>query len=135
MPLAIAYGLTLVIFAVIDTLWLGAMGERLYRPLIGGVLAERFRAAPAIVFYVVYAAGLALFAVRPGLGEGWRTALVWGGLFGFFAYATYDLTNYATLRTWSLTLTIVDMAWGVVVSAASASLATLAASKVIRLVG
>lgn len=65
------------------------------------MLAESFRVAPAIVFYLLYAAGLTFFAVLPGLAEGgWRKALIWGGLLGLFAYGTYDLTNLATLKLW-----------------------------------
>lgn len=128
MNIAIAYLLTLTVFAVIDTTWLGLMGDRLYRPLIGEMLAERFRLGPAVAFYALYAAGLTLFAVLPGLAEGgWRRALVWGGLFGLFAYGTYDLTNLATLKSWSLRLSLIDMAWGATVSAtASATACALA---------
>ncbi|MGH6911300.1 MAG: DUF2177 family protein, partial [Phenylobacterium sp.] len=105
----VAYALTLAIFAVIDTAWLGLMAERLYRPSIGPMLAENFRLAPAIAFYGLYAGGLTLFAVRPGFANGdWKTALLWGGLFGLFAYGTYDLTNLATLKSWSLKLSLID---------------------------
>jgi uncharacterized membrane protein len=133
MNIFLAYVGTLVIFAVIDTAWLGLMADRIYRPLIGPMLAENFRLAPAIAFYAVYAAGLTLFAVRPGLVEGgWTTAALWGGLFGLFAYATYDLTNLATLKAWSLRLALIDMAWGVCVSAAAAASACALATRVVR---
>jgi uncharacterized membrane protein len=130
---ALAFVSTLIAFAVIDTLWLGTMADRLYRPLIGDVLAAEFRMAPAVAFYLLYAAGLTIFAVLPGLREGgWKTALMWGALFGFFAYGTYDLTNYATLKTWGLKITLIDMTWGVFVSATSSALACLAASRLAR---
>lgn len=133
MNIAIAYGLTLIVFAVIDTLWLGLMGDRLYRPLIGSMLADNFRLAPAIAFYALYAAGLTLFAVMPGLAEGgWKKALIWGGLFGLFAYGTYDLTNLATLKSWSLKLSLIDMAWGMVVSASASGAACALAMKLVR---
>ena len=133
MNILIAYAVTLVIFAVIDTAWLGFMADRLYRPLIGSLLAGNFRLAPAIAFYVVYAAGLTVFAVRPGLADGgWKAALVWGGLFGLFAYATYDLTNLATLKAWSLRLSLIDMAWGVSVSAMASAGACALASRFLR---
>ena len=81
MNIAVAYVLTLIVFAVIDTVWLGNMGNRLYRPLVGSMLADNFRLAPAIAFYALYAAGLTIFAVLPGLAEGgWKKALLWGGL-------------------------------------------------------
>ncbi|MDO9586852.1 MAG: DUF2177 family protein [Brevundimonas sp.] len=129
----VAYVLTLIVFAVIDTVWLGAMGDRLYRPLIGSMLAENFRLVPAIAFYALYAAGLTLFAVLPGLADGgWKKALLWGGLFGLFAYGTYDLTNLATLKTWSLKLSLIDMAWGVCVSAAASATACAVATRLLR---
>ena len=133
MNLLIAYALTLVIFAVIDTVWLGLMADRLYRPLIGPVLADSFRLAPAIAFYAIYAAGLTLFAVRPGLaGSDWKVAMLWGALFGLFAYATYDLTNLATLKSWSVRLSLIDMAWGLTVSAAASAIACAVALRVLR---
>lgn len=133
MNIAIAYGLTLIVFAVIDTAWLGSMGDRIYRPLIGSMLADNFRLAPAIIFYALYAAGLTIFAVLPGLSDGgWKKALLWGGLFGLFAYGTYDLTNLATLKTWSVKLTLIDMTWGVCVSAVSSGIACALATRLVR---
>nr|WP_314435188.1 DUF2177 family protein [uncultured Brevundimonas sp.] len=133
MNTAIAYGLTLIVFAVIDTAWLGSMGDRIYRPLIGSMLADNFRLTPAIVFYALYAAGLTVFAVLPGLSDGgWKKALLWGGLFGLFAYGTYDLTNLATLKTWSVKLTLIDMTWGVCVSAVSSGIACALAMRLAR---
>lgn len=133
MNVAVAYVATLIVFAVIDTVWLGAMGTRLYRPLVGEMLAEKFRLVPAIAFYALYAAGLTFFAVLPGLADqSWKRALLWGGLFGLFAYGTYDLTNLATLKTWSLKLSLIDMAWGVVVSGSAAALACAAVMRLLR---
>jgi uncharacterized membrane protein len=129
----VPYVLTLVTFALIDTAWLGLMADRLYRPLIGTMLAGNFKLAPAIAFYALYAGGLTLFAVRPGLVDGgWRTALLWGGLFGLFAYGTYDLTNLSTLKAWSLKLSLIDMAWGVCVSAAASATACALTLRVLR---
>lgn len=133
MNVAVTYVLTLVVFAGIDTVWLGTMGDRLYRPLIGSILAENFRLAPAIAFYALYAAGLTLFAVLPGLAEGgWKKALLLGGLLGLFAYGTYDLTNLATLKNWSLKLSLIDMAWGLCVSAAASASACALAGRFLR---
>ena len=130
---ALAFAAVLIIFGVIDTLWLGSMGDRIYRPLIGEVLADKFRLAPAIAFYTLYAAGLTIFAVLPGLKTGdWRTALVWGALFGLFAYGTYDLTNYATLKTWGLKITLLDMTWGVIVSGVSSAAACAVALRLMK---
>lgn len=134
MTVVTAFFLTLAVFAVIDTTWLGLMGDRLYRPFIGSMLADNFRLAPAIAFYCLYAAGLTLFAVLPGMADlNWKKALLWGGLFGLFAYGTYDLTNLATLKTWSLKLSLIDMTWGVVVSASTSAIACAAALKLLRL--
>ena len=131
---ALAFVTVLIIFSVIDTVWLGYMGDRVYRPLIGEVLAETFRLVPAIAFYTLYAAGLTIFAVLPGLKTGdWRTALMWGALFGLFAYGTYDLTNYATLKTWGLKITLMDMTWGVVVSGVSSAAACAAALRLMKM--
>ena len=95
-----AYLFTLVAFLVIDFIWLSTMASRLYRPAIGDLLAENFRLAPAVVFYLIYAAGLTFLAVRPAFLTGeWTTALLYGAVVGFMAYATYDLTNQATLKT------------------------------------
>lgn len=134
MTQALAFVTVLVIFGVIDTVWLGSMGDRVYRPLIGEVLADRFRLVPAIAFYTLYAAGLTIFAVLPGLKTGdWKTALLWGALFGLFAYGTYDLTNYATLKTWGLKITLLDMTWGVVVSGVSSAAACAVALRLTKM--
>lgn len=132
MTIAVAYLVTLVIFSIIDTAWLGTMGDRIYRPLIGSMLANDFRIGPAVVFYAMYAAGLTIFAVLPGFeGGDWKKALLWGGLFGLFAYATYDLTNLATLKSWSVKLVVIDIIWGVCVSAGSSAIACAIALKLL----
>ena len=123
-----AYVASGVVFLAGDLMWLSAMGPRLYRPALGSLLADRFRAGPAIVFYLLYVAGILIFAVEPGLREGvWRKALVSGALFGLMAYATYDLTNQATLRLWSTTVTVVDVAWGAAITALAAAAGAAAA--------
>jgi uncharacterized membrane protein len=122
-----AYLTTLAAFLGIDFVWLSLASERLYRPILKDILVDGFRPAPAIVFYLVYAAGLVYFAVRPGLAaESWRTAALNGALFGLFAYTTYDLTSQATLRNWTTTLTVADMAWGTVLSAVAAAIGVAA---------
>ncbi|MDS7594829.1 DUF2177 family protein [Agrobacterium tumefaciens] len=120
----VAYVSTLIAFLVIDFIWLSTMASRLYRPAIGDMLADSFRLAPAIAFYLIYAAGLTFLAVRPALVSGqWNTALLYGAVVGFMAYATYDLTNQATLKNWSTTLTLADLAWGTFVSASATTIA------------
>lgn len=134
MTIIITFMVTLGFFAVIDTTWLGLMGDRLYRPFIGSMLADNFRLVPAIAFYCLFAAGLTIFAVLPGIADvNWKKALLWGGLFGLFTYGTYDLTNLATLMTWSLKLSLIDMTWGVIVSASTSAIACAAALKLLHL--
>ena len=116
----IAYAATLVVMVALDMLWLGLVAKSFYQQGIGHLMAGQPNIAVAALFYLVYAIGLVVFAVAPG-GEtaGWSTTLALGALFGFFAYATYDLTNLATLKDWPLGVALVDMAWGSLVSAVS----------------
>ncbi|AHE52335.1 DUF2177 family protein [Sphingomonas sanxanigenens] len=113
MRYAIGYLATALVFGLLDFVWLTRVGPGLYRPILGDLLAPQPRAAPAAIFYFLYVLAMMIFAVGPALnGGGWRAALLWGVLLGFFAYATYDLTNHATLRVWSVKITLLDMAWG-----------------------
>lgn len=117
----VAYVVTLPIFVAIDFVWLSVMASALYRPVMGDMLIEDFRLAPAVAFYLLYVVGLTFLAVKPGLERGSpRSAALHGAILGFTAYATYDLTNQATLRNWSTTLTLADLAWGSIVSATAA---------------
>jgi len=117
-----AWVAALVPFCLLDFAWLSAMGPRLYKPALGDMVADNPRLGPAIAFYLLYLSGLVWFAVRPALAAGsWRAALLNGVLFGNCAYATYDLTNQATLRIWSMRVTILDLAWGAAVSGAAAT--------------
>ena len=119
----VAYIATGVSFALIDSVWLRTMYERLYKPEIGSLMYEGgFRLGPAVVFYLLYILGMMIFAVGPALHNGkWQTALLWGALLGFFCYMTYDLTNYATLKVWSTKVTVLDIIWGTILTG-SASL-------------
>ena len=110
-----AYIITAILFGILDALWLGTMVQRVYRPEIGAMLMDGWRPAPALIFYALYMLGIQIFAVAPALAAGkWQVAMQWGALFGFFCYMTYDLTNHATLKVWSLKVTLLDMAWGTV---------------------
>ena len=124
----IAYLATGLAFLVLDALWLSKMVPAVYRPIIGSAALDSIRIAPAVLFYALYLVGIVIFAVAPALTAGrWTIALMHGALFGFFAYATYDLTNHATLRNWSTTLSLIDMSWGTVLTAVSATAGYLAA--------
>lgn len=118
----IAYLSTGLVFLAIDAIWLTVSAQRLYRPLIGDMLLESFRLAPAVLFYVLYVAGIVVFAIAPALAsDRWMTAAVLGAFLGLLAYSTYDLTNQATLRHWPLAVTIADMFWGTFATAFSAT--------------
>ena len=119
----LAYIATGISFALIDSIWLRTMYERLYKPEIGSLMYEGgIRLGPAVAFYLLYILGMMIFAVGPALQSGkWQTALLWGALLGFFCYMTYDLTNYATLKVWSTKVTVLDIIWGTVLTG-SASL-------------
>jgi uncharacterized membrane protein len=110
------YLLTVPVFFIIDMLWLGVVAKGFYQTKLAHLLGPVHWGA-AITFYLIYIVGILLFAVIPGLeARSAEKALVWGALFGFFAYATYDLTNYATLKDWPLSVVVVDILWGVVLT-------------------
>jgi uncharacterized membrane protein len=119
--LLLAYGVTLSCFLLLDACWLTLMGPRLYRPALAQLMADDVDLLAAALFYALYVAGLLTFAVVPGLERREpRRALRLGALMGLVAYATYDLTNQATLRGWPWFLTLTDLAWGAIVSATAA---------------
>jgi uncharacterized membrane protein len=115
-----AYLAAALVMIALDLLWLGVIATTLYQQAIGHLMAERPRLAAAAAFYALYPLGLLVFAIAPQASDpAWARTLLMGALFGFFAYATYDLSNFSTLRNWPLRLTLVDMAWGTVLSAVS----------------
>lgn len=123
MAFFVAYIAALVIFGVIDILWLTFVGAKLFRDTLGDVLAQDVRMAPAIAFYLLYPLGVVFFAIAPALRDASvMTALINGAMFGLMTYATYDLTNYATVRNWTLNLTIIDLSYGAALTAATALL-------------
>ena len=126
---AIAYVATAVVFLLLDGGWLAVVGPRLYRPELGSLLADKVRLAPAVIFYVMYVAGLVAFVVQPSFAAGWTRALIWGAAFGAIAYATYDLTCAATMRTWSLKVTVADIVWGAVASGVASAAAVALVSR------
>lgn len=116
-----AYAVTAVAFLAIDYVWLARIAKPFYFSHMGTLLRERPNFGAAAAFYAVYVIGIVVFAVVPGLSTGSAmTALLYGALFGFFAYGTYDMTNYATLRDWPLIVSIVDIVWGTCLTAAAA---------------
>ncbi len=124
---ALSYACSLIIFIAFDAVWLGSTSSVFYKPSLGDIMVQNLRLAPAVVFYLIYPIALVIFAVGPALKtETYMTALVFGALFGFFAYATYDLTNYVTLRNWTLQLTVIDTLWGTFASGMASMVAYFA---------
>ena len=119
----VAYASAAGMFGLLDFFWLRWAGPALYRPALGDLLAPQFRTGPALVFYVAYIAGMVWFAIRPGLAEGVPYAVLNGALLGALAYATYDLTNQATLRHWPVSVTLLDIAWGASATALASGVA------------
>ena len=106
----IAYVATLLTFLLLDGIWLGVLMAPTYRELLGSLMLEKPLLVPAAVFYCLYAFGCVVFVVLPAMT--WQRAARLGALLGLVAYGTYDLTNWATLRGWSVQVTLMDWAWG-----------------------
>lgn len=128
-----AYAAAGIVFLVLDLLWLGVVAKGFYHGQIGGLLREPFNIPAAIAFYALYLGGVLFFAMAPGIAaQSLKTAAVCGFLLGLFAYGTYDLTNLATLKHWTVAITVVDMLWGAVLtmicSVAGVAAARLASS-------
>lgn len=117
------YLLTIPVFFAIDILWLGVVAKKFYQNYLGHLLAEQVNWVAAIIFYLMYIAGIIYFAVSPALDKNSvNEALIKGALFGFITYATYDFTNWATLKSWPVTVVFVDVVWGTVLCGLVASI-------------
>lgn len=122
----IAYVVAAIAFGILDSLWLRWAGPNLYRPVIGDIMAENFRIAPAAAFYFIYLGGMVFFAIRPGLeNASVATAMVNGAILGALCYATFDLTSQAVFKVWSTQISIMDIAWGAFATATASSIATI----------
>jgi uncharacterized membrane protein len=132
--LVIAFAVTAVVFLILDAIWLGVISRNLYQREIGDLLLPKPNFGAAAVFYVIYIAGLVYFCVVPGVaGQSALRGLVNGAVFGIVAYATYDLTNLATLKGWSTTLVFIDVAWGAVASAIASAVAVAVTTRAVPL--
>ena len=121
------YIILAVLFVAIDSLYLFSFGVKMFRSTLGDVMASEVNVPAGIIFYLLFPVGLFIFALAPAMADGrWTTALFQGALFGFFAYATYDLTNLATIRNWTPTIALIDMAWGTFLGGLASTLAFLA---------
>ena len=123
---------TALAFSTLDALWLGYVGIGFYTEAIGPIMAAPFRWSAAIAFYLVYLAGTLHFAVWPNAARGIRPTAIQGALLGFLAYATYDLTNLATLAAFTWKLALIDMAWGTFATATASAAGALAARLTLR---
>jgi uncharacterized membrane protein len=115
------YVTALIVFLGMDAVWLGAGSGSLYRDALGDLLLDGFRVGPAVIFYLLHIAGLMVFVItREDVRNSPRLAVLLGAFYGICTYGTYDLTNQAVLRAWTLKLTVIDMAWGAVVTGTAA---------------
>jgi uncharacterized membrane protein len=131
MQIAVLYAMAAALFFAIDIAWLMTVGASLYRSTLGDLLAPTIRIGPAVAFYLAYPVGIVAFAVAPAMRSGSiSVAVTHGLLFGAIAYATYDLTNHATLRVWSTQITIIDISYGALATAAVASAVYLLARSI-----
>jgi uncharacterized membrane protein len=125
-----SYTIATVFFFAIDMLWLGVIAKKLYREKLGFILSDEVNWTAALVFYFIYIAGILFFAVYPALRDfSWQTALLNGAVLGFLCYATYDLTNMATIAKWPLQIVLIDIVWGTVLTGSVSILTYLAATK------
>lgn len=119
------YIISVPVFFLVDLLWLGVVAKEFYRNRLGHLMGD-INWVAAIIFYLIFLLGLTYFASYPAALKGSvMTALMLGALFGFFTYATYDLTNLATLKDWPLTIVLVDIVWGTVLGGVVAGLSVM----------
>ena len=113
------YAIAFTVFLAIDAVWLSLIAKNFYAKYIGYLMAKNPNLAAAFIFYLIFIAGLVFFVISPALDKKmWTHALLVGAFFGLVTYATYDLTNLATIKDWPLVVTIADLIWGMVLSAA-----------------
>ena len=124
--------IALPVFFVIDMVWLVVVAKDFYRKQIGFLMKPDIIWYAAIIFYLLFIAGLITFVISPAVEKhSWTHALFFGALFGLITYATYDLTNLATIKDWPVLVTIVDLIWGMVLSAGVSVITYLIAVKVL----
>jgi uncharacterized membrane protein len=120
------FGIAFVVFFIIDMIWLGLIARNLYQNQIGHLLKPDVNWYAAIIFYVLFIAGLVIFVIQPAAtANSIGHAILYGALFGLITYATYDLTNLATLKDWPITITIIDLTWGTFLGMSTSALAFL----------
>lgn len=113
-----SYLLTFLVFLIVDMLWLGVIAKGIYQKYLGGFLSDNVNWTAAFIFYFIFVLGISIFAIYPSVNKNSvNNAILMGALFGFFTYATYDLTNLATLKGWPLSIVFIDIIWGSFLSA------------------
>lgn len=113
-----SYLLTFLVFLIVDMLWLGVIAKGIYQKYLGSFLSDNVNWTAAFIFYFIFVLGISIFAIYPSVNkDSVNNAILMGALFGFFTYATYDLTNLATLKGWPLSIVFIDIIWGSVLSA------------------
>ena len=126
----LTYAVSVPVFFTVDMIWLGVIAKGFYRKALEPLLTPNINWTAAIIFYFLFLFGILVFALLPGMEKrSLGYTVVMAALFGFIAYATYDLTNLATLRDWPLILSIVDMLWGSFLSASTAAITYLIMSR------
>ena len=128
----ISYIVTILVFFALDMAWLGLIAKDLYQKYLGPLLSEKVNWLAAIAFYLIFIVGIFIFVIYPSVEkQSVQRAMILGAVFGFITYATYDLTNYATLKGFPLTIVFIDLVWGAVIT----SLVSLAGYYIVKLVG
>jgi len=124
------YLIAFLVFLGIDMVWLGLVAKNIYSKYLGFLMAENVNWAAALIFYLLFVAGLVVFVIIPSLEKKSLTDAIWlGAFFGLIAYSTYDLTNLATIKNWPLAITIIDLIWGAFLSSSVSAIAFILARK------
>lgn len=124
------YLITIVVFFLVDIVWLGFISKNLYKKYLGNFMAPNVNWTAALIFYFLFIAGLVFFVINPAIEkESLRYAILVGGLFGLITYSTYDLTNLATFKNWPLNITVIDIIWGTILNSATSGITFLVASR------
>ncbi|MBP1754334.1 MAG: hypothetical protein H6Q59_732 [Firmicutes bacterium] len=118
--------ISLVVFLIIDMVWLTLIAKSIYSKYLGYLMAPKVNFLAAFIFYIIFIIGLSVFVIHPAfVNDSWRSALFMGMFFGLITYATYDLTNLATVKDWPVFITVIDLIWGSMVSGATAFISFL----------
>ncbi len=124
------YMIALPVFFAIDMVWLGLVAKNFYSKQIGFLMKTEVNWLAAILFYLLFIVGVVVFVIMPAIGQkSWVHALGYGALFGLITYATYDLTNLATVKNWPIAVTVVDLVWGMTLASSVSVITYLIANK------